>query len=88
VGGYLSDTQRTVIPFYELEKIGAFKQGGGEGLAFTSGRIAAGATELRDEIVLAWQASESDSVGYKPAMPIVDIEAGKVDPYDGLYGGD
>jgi hypothetical protein len=88
VGGYLSATLGTVIPFYELEKAGAFQQGGGAGLAYTAGRIAAGATELRDEIVLAWRASESDSVGYKPAIPVADIEAGKVDPYDGLYGGD
>ncbi len=67
VGGYLWATSSTVAPFYELEKAGAFRQGGGQGLEFTAGRIAAGATELRDEIVLAWQASESDSVGYKPA---------------------
>ncbi|HTX48564.1 MAG TPA: S1/P1 Nuclease [Caulobacteraceae bacterium] len=88
VGGYLSTTLGTVIPFYELEKAGAFRQGGGEGLDFTAGRLAAGATELRDEIVLAWRASADDSVGYKPVIPVADIEAGKVDPYDSLYGGD
>lgn len=46
------------------------------------------ALELRDEIVLAWRASDDDSVGYKPTIPIADIEVGKVDPYDSLYGGD
>jgi len=88
VGAYLSTTLSTVIPFYELEKAGAFREGSGKGLDYTVSRLAAGATELRDEVVLAWRASAGDSVGYKPTIPIADIEAGRVDPYDGLYGGD
>ncbi|HUO12419.1 MAG TPA: S1/P1 Nuclease [Caulobacteraceae bacterium] len=87
-GAYLATTLATVIPFYELEKSGAFREGGGKGLAYTADRLAAGATELRDEIVLAWRASEADTVGYKPMISVADIEAGKVDPYDSLYGGD
>ena len=49
-------------------------------------RVAAGASELRDEIILAWRASEHGKVGYSPALEVTDIEAGKVDPYDSLFG--
>ncbi len=88
VGAYLAATLSTVIPFYELERAGAFRSATGRGFDFTAERLAAGASELRDEIVLAWRASEGESVGYRPVMSVADIEAGKVDPYDGLYGGD
>jgi hypothetical protein len=88
VGAYLSDDLATVIPFYELEKAGAFKPGVAKGVAFTTGRVAAGASELRDEIVLAWRASADAKVGYQPEFSVGDVESGKVDPYDGLYGDD
>jgi hypothetical protein len=88
VGAYLMSDSRTVVPFYELEKAGAFKPGVGQGVAFTTQRVAAGAAELRDEIVLAWRASESAKVGYQPEIAVSDVEAGKVDPYDSLYGDD
>jgi len=73
---------------YELEKAGAFKPGVAQGVSFTTERVAAGAAELRDEIVLAWRASESAEVGYQPEIAVSDVEAGKVDPYDSLYGDD
>jgi hypothetical protein len=88
VGAYLSDDLAAMIPFYELEKAGAFKPGVAKGVAFTTGRVAAGATELRDEIVLAWKASPDIKVGYQPELNVGDIESGKVDPYDSLYGDD
>jgi hypothetical protein len=88
VGTYLMDDYQQVVPFYELEKAGAFKPGVVKGVAFATGRVAAGASELRDEIVLAWKASESVSIGYKPEIPIADIESGKIDPYLALYGDD
>jgi len=88
VGAYLMGDSRTVVPFYELEKDGAFKPGVAKGVAFTTERVAAGAAELRDEIVLAWRASESAKVGYQPEIAVSDVEAGKVDPYDSLYGDD
>ena len=88
VGAYLMGDQRTVVPFYELEKAGAFQPGVAKGVAFTTERVAAGAAELRDEIVLAWRASESAKVGYQPEIAVSDVEAGKVDPFDSLYGDD
>jgi hypothetical protein len=88
VGAYLMSDSRTVTPFYELEKAGAFKPGDAKGVAFTTERVAAGAVELRDEIVLAWRASADVKVGYQPEVSPADVEAGKLDPYDSLYGVD
>jgi hypothetical protein len=88
LGAYLMSDSRAVIPFYELEKSGAFKPGDTKGAAFTTGRVAAGAAELRDEIVLAWRASAAGKVGYQPELNVADVEAGKVDPYVSLYGDD
>jgi len=88
VGAYLADDLTTVTPFYELEKAGAFKPGVVKGVDFTTGRVAAGAAELRDEIVLAWRASIDAKVGYQPEFSVADVESGKVDPYDSLYGDD
>jgi hypothetical protein len=86
VGAYLTADQATVVPFYELEKAGAFNGHDPKGVAFTTARVAAGAAELRDEIVMAWRASEHGVVGYGPALNVSDIEAGTVDPYDSLVG--
>jgi hypothetical protein len=86
VGAYLAADMATVVPFYELEKTGAFKPGATAGVEFTAARVAVGATELRDEIVLAWRASAAESVGYQPEVSVADVEAGKVDPFDSLYG--
>jgi hypothetical protein len=88
VGAYLTGDLASVIPFYELEKAGAFKPGVVKGAQFTTERVAAGAAELRDEIILAWKASASESVGYQPSVSVADVEAGKVDPYDSLFGAD
>jgi hypothetical protein len=88
VGAYLSDDLATVIPFYELEKAGAFKPGVTKGVDFTISRVAAGAAELRDEIVLAWRASADGRVGYAPELSVGDVESGKIDPYDSLFGDD
>jgi len=88
VGAYLMSDYQQVVPFYDLEKAGAFKPGVAKGVTFTTGRVAAGASELRDEIILAWKASDNAVIGYKPEIPVADIEAGKVDPYLSLYGDD
>jgi hypothetical protein len=84
-GAYLATTLASVIPFYDLERAGAFKPGNPRGLDYTATRIAVGATELRDQIVLAWRASASARVGW-PAISVADVESGKLDPYDSLYG--
>ncbi|MGE5501876.1 MAG: S1/P1 Nuclease [Ignavibacteriales bacterium] len=83
--GYLAATREQVEPLYRLDKVGAFQDGDANGKAFATARLAAGASELRDLIVAAWRASEAVTVGW-PETRVIDIEAGRVDPYEILYG--
>lgn len=82
---YLAATNAEVIPYYRLQKSGGFQEGDARGRTFAARRLAAGAAELRDEIVDAWRASSRMAVGY-PGIRLADVLAGKVDPYDSLYG--
>lgn len=60
---YLSATDAQVVPFYELQKAGAFELGGAtsavrtKGIAFTAERLAAGSQMLDSLILTAWRAS-------------------------------
>ena len=80
---YLLADQADLVPFYRLEKAGAFAKPTPEGKAFAAKRLAVGVAELRDMIVDAWHYSDSLGVGY-PEKKVTDIEAGKVDPYEEL----
>ena len=82
---YLGETRQTVIPFYDLQKAGGFFDRDPRGSAFAAERLAAGASELRDLVVDAWNASAKATVGY-PATPVSDVEAGHADAYSLLYG--
>jgi len=84
---YLRATNAFVLPFYRLEQAGGFAPADRRGEAFAAERLAAGASELRDLIAEAWRASAFGEVGW-PAVKVADIEAGKTDPYDSLYGTD
>ena len=84
---YLGQTFAQVLPLYRLEKAGAFAGPDPRGVAFATERVAAGAAELRDLIVAAWNASAFGSVGYPPT-PVTQIEAGQADAYSLLYGDD
>jgi len=83
IGDYLAATGAEVIPFYEMEKAGGMNPGDPRGPALASRQIAIGAGELRDMIVLAWQGSARQSVGYKP-VAVADVLAGKTEPYAAL----
>jgi hypothetical protein len=74
-----------VAPLYALEKVGGFKPGDPRGIAFTTARLAAGATATRDMIVEAWLGSADQTVGY-PGVTARDIESGKVRATPGLFG--
>lgn len=87
VTAYLQTTWREVEPLYALEKAGGFKDKDPRGVAFATTRVAAGATELRDLIVEAWRAAGTVQVGWRP-VSVADVEAGKIDPFDALYGVD
>jgi hypothetical protein len=84
---YLLKTSALVAPLYDLEKAGGLSDGNAQGVAFTTDRIAAGASELRNLIVIAWKISAAGNVGW-PALKVEDVLAGKADPYDSLYGKD
>jgi hypothetical protein len=84
---YLTTTGTFVEPLYQLWGTGAFQSVDPKAVAFTTERMAAGATELRDLVVDAWNASEDDSVGY-PKFAVRDAEAGKPVPLSVLYGDD
>ncbi|WP_374569862.1 S1/P1 Nuclease [Phenylobacterium sp.] len=84
---YLAVAGHEVEPLYALEKAGGFSPDDPRGVAFVTARLAAGATELRDLIVEAWRAGGESTVGW-PAVSVADVEAGKVDPFDALYGVD
>jgi len=88
-GQYLMAGAKLVEPFYALEKAGGFKEGDPRGAAFMTERIAVGADELRDLIVMAWNASARMDVGYPAGAPAADFEAGRVaDPYALLHSND
>jgi hypothetical protein len=76
-----------VTPFYRLEKAGGFDEGDARGGRFVINRLAAGASELRDLIILAWRDSADDAIGW-PAVKVDEVEAGTVDPWLAMYGED
>ncbi len=78
---YLATTNRFVKPFYQMQKDGGLEHGDAHGRAFAAARLAAGASELRDEIIDAWRASAAGSVGW-PAVKVADVMAGRVDPFE------
>ncbi len=87
VGSYLTATSKTVPQLYEIEKRGGFAGGSSEAVAFTTARVAAGASELRDLIYLAWLDSANIGVGY-PRIAVRDIVGGKATPGPAAFGGD
>ena len=84
---YLKTTLGTVIPFYRLEKAGGFNDADPRGAAFVNERLAAGASELRDLIILSWRESGTASIGW-PAVKVAEVEAGAVDPWTSMIGED
>ncbi|HTA38077.1 MAG TPA: hypothetical protein VK760_03315 [Candidatus Acidoferrales bacterium] len=86
-GAYLKATAANVPTLYTIEKAGGFQHGSPEAIAFTTARVADGARELRDLIVLAWDNSQYASIGYPP-IAVQDILRGSVTPSPGAFGSD
>ena len=84
---YLAATVAQVVPFYDMQKVGGLAQGDPRGVAFATVRLAAGASALRDLTTAAWHVSAGSHIGW-PAVAVADVEAGKVDPFDSLFGAD
>ncbi len=87
VGTYLSATSSFVPRLYDIERRNGFRAGSPEAVEFVTARVADGAQELRDLVVLAWRDSRYESVGY-PEIPVQDILTGKVVPEPSAFGGD
>jgi hypothetical protein len=87
VSAYLVDTNRYVKPLYELYKSGGFVTGDRRGVAFAAARLGAGASTLRDLVADAWRLSANEEVGW-PAVRVIDVQAGRLDPFDSLFGAD
>jgi hypothetical protein len=85
---YLTTTEATVIPFYELQKAGAFASPTPKGIAFATERVAAGAAEVRDLATTAWAASATAKIGYTTLIDVDDVSSGKADAWGALYGDD
>jgi hypothetical protein len=77
---YLAGTQQLVVPFYRLQKQGAFAEPTPQGIGFAATQIARGASELRDLVADAWRDSDTKKIGYPP-VPVTDFESGKADAY-------
>jgi hypothetical protein len=71
------DSHRAIVPYFELEKQGAFQGDAKAGIAFTNTRLASGAAAVRDMVIDAWRASADANVGY-PMIQLRDIETHKV----------
>lgn len=87
VAAYLKTTLAEVTPFYRLEKAGGFREQDERGADFVTARLAAGASELRDLITLAWRDSADDEIGW-PKVKVAEVEAGTADPWLAMYGDD
>lgn len=92
LAAYLGATHAQVIPFYRLEKSGAFAADAegavlAPGVEFATARLAAGAAELRDLITLAWRDAGTQSIGW-PAVKVAEVEAGTADPWLAMIGED
>jgi len=87
VPAYLKTTLAQVTPFYALEKAGGFAETDPRGAAFVAARLSAGASELRDLIILAWRDAADDAIGW-PTVKVNEVEAGTADPWLAMYGDD
>ena len=70
------DSQKFVVPMYELDKRGAFKRADKEAVDLVTSQLAIGAAAVRDMVIDAWAASGDMMVG-DPAVSMRDILSGK-----------
>ncbi len=78
-GSYLATSESFVPAVYQLEAAGGIDAHSPAASALVLDRLAAGAAEMRDLILAAWNASADAKVGY-PGIAVRDIESGAVAP--------
>jgi hypothetical protein len=76
IGTYLAASNSRVIPLYTLFQSGDFDRGSPRATAFVDQSLAAGATQFRNWIALAWEDSLNETVSY-PEIAVKDIVSGK-----------
>ena len=87
---YLAESLAQVIPVYEAAKNSGndnYQNSTPAQLAVVTKQLAAGASELRDQIVDAWRQSNQITVGF-PLVRVADIEAGRVLVTPATFGSD
>jgi hypothetical protein len=87
VGTYLAATNAQEPQLYAIAGRHGFARATPEAIAFATARVADGARELRDLIVLAWDNSLYESVGY-PAIRVTDILDARIHPSPTAFGND
>jgi hypothetical protein len=70
------DSNRLVVPMYELNKKGAFENASPEAVALVTTQLAVGAAAVRDMVIDAWKMSGELKVG-APVVSMRDILSGK-----------
>jgi hypothetical protein len=76
IGAYLTASAARVQPLYELQKSGDFASGSPKATAFVDQCLAAGATQFRNWVALAWEDSLNETVSY-PSINVRDVLSGK-----------
>lgn len=87
IGLYLRASNDEEPQLYAIARRGGFTHATPEATAFAVARVADGARELRDLVVLAWDDSIHESVGY-PQIRVTDILSGAVHPTPADFGRD
>ncbi len=81
---YLAATAATVPHVYQIEAQGGWDSGSPAAIALVDSRLAAGASELRDLIALAYDDSINIEIGY-PASPVQAIVDGRANAGDSVF---
>jgi hypothetical protein len=84
---YLAQTLSQVEPLYQAAGTDLYQHPLPKELAVATRQLAAGAAELRDEIVDAWRQSTQITVGF-PLVRVSDILSGKVKVTPDTFGAD
>lgn len=77
IGAYLAASAARVQPLYALQKAGDFDRGTPAATKFVDTCLAAGATQFRNWIALAWEDSLNETVSY-PSIAVRDVVDGKI----------
>jgi hypothetical protein len=85
VGAYLATTESKVPDVYRLEAAGGIDAHSAAATTLVLDRLAAGAAEMRNLIVEAWQTSDDAKVGY-PGIAVRDVESGAIVPTSASVG--